>query len=83
MNRRLYEEPPPGSPLAIGQDIGRAAHLLFPGGVEVTEEPWEHAEAVVRTAALMADAGVPAIFEAAFAGRIGRQPWPQDVSDAR
>jgi hypothetical protein len=61
-----YEEPAPGSPLAIGLDIGREAHLLFGRGVEVTEEPWEHAEAVAHTAALMADAGVPAIFEAAF-----------------
>jgi len=40
--------------------------LLFPGGVLVTEEAWEHAQAVARTAALMDDAGVPAIFEAAF-----------------
>jgi hypothetical protein len=62
-----YEEPAPGSPLDIGQDIGRKAHLLFPGGVEITEEPWEHAQAVARTAALMADSSVPAIFEAAFA----------------
>jgi hypothetical protein len=62
-----YEEPEPGSPLDMGQEIGRRAHLLFPGGIEVTEEPWEHAEAVVRTAALMADATVPAIFEAALA----------------
>jgi hypothetical protein len=46
--------------------IIRSPHLLFPGGVEVTEEPWEHAEAVARTAALMADAGLPSIFEAAF-----------------
>jgi hypothetical protein len=61
-----YEEPAPGTPLANGQDIGRKAHLLFPGGVEITEEPWEHAQAAARTAALMADAGVPAIFEAAF-----------------
>jgi hypothetical protein len=61
-----YEEPAPGTPLDIGREIGRKAHLLFPGGVEVTEEPWEHAQAVVRTAALMADVGVPAIFEAAF-----------------
>jgi hypothetical protein len=35
-----YEEPAPGSPLAIGLDIGREAHVLFPGGVQVTEEPW-------------------------------------------
>jgi hypothetical protein len=61
-----HEEPAPGTPLAIGWEIGRKAHLLFPGGVEVTEEPWEHAQAVVRTTALMADVGVPAIFEAAF-----------------
>jgi hypothetical protein len=61
-----FEQPAPGTPLDIGQEVGRKAHLLFPGGVEVTEEPWEHARAVVRTAALMADAGVPAIFEAAF-----------------
>ena len=61
-----YEEPALGSPLAIGQEIGRSAHLLFPGGVLVEEEPWQHAEAVRRTASLMADARVPAIFEAAF-----------------
>src|SRR5205807_10566633 len=39
---------------------------LFPGGVLVEETPWEHAKAVVRTAALMGDRSVPAIFEAAF-----------------
>jgi hypothetical protein len=27
-----YEEPAPGSPMDIGQEIGRKAHLLFPGG---------------------------------------------------
>ena len=61
-----YEEPAPGSPLDIGQEIGRKARLLFPGGVLVGGEPWQHAEAAARTAALMADARVPAIFEAAF-----------------
>jgi hypothetical protein len=61
-----YEDPAPGSPLDMGQVIGTKAHLLFPGGVLVTEEPWQHAEAVVRTAALMDDPHVPAIFEAAF-----------------
>jgi hypothetical protein len=61
-----YEEPPPGTPLDFGQDIGRRAHLLFPGGKAVTKEPWEHDQAVVRTAALLADSNVPAIFEAAF-----------------
>ena len=61
-----YEEPAPGTPLDIGQQIGRNAHLLFSGGIEVTEEPWKHDQAVARTAALMADASVPAIFEGAF-----------------
>jgi hypothetical protein len=61
-----YEEPAPGSPMDIGQEIGQKAHLLFPGGARIDEEPWQHAEAAARTAALMIDARVPAIFEAAF-----------------
>lgn len=61
-----YEDPAPGSPLDMGREIGTKAHLLFPGGVLVAEEPWQHAEAVAHTAALMADEQVPAIFEAAF-----------------
>jgi hypothetical protein len=61
-----YEEPAPGSPMDIGGQIGRKAHLLFPGGVLVDEPPWRHTEAVAGTAALMADEQVPAIFEAAF-----------------
>lgn len=61
-----YEEPEPGSPAAVGIEVGRHAHKLFPGGVVVTEEPWQHDQAVRRTKALMADPAVPAIFEAAF-----------------
>ena len=61
-----YEIPAPGSPLDIGQEIGQKAHLLFPGGILIGEEPWQHAQAVERTAALMLDPTVPAIFEAAF-----------------
>jgi hypothetical protein len=49
-----------------GTKVGERAHELFPGGVLVDEKPWEHAEAVARTRRLMADALVPAIFEAAF-----------------
>jgi hypothetical protein len=60
------EEPAPFSTLDIGTRVGLKAHLLFPGGVLVDEEHWRHAEAVVRTAALMIDERVPAIFEAAF-----------------
>ena len=61
-----YEEPAPRSPLDIGQEVGQKAHLLFPGGVLIDKEPWQHAEAVSRTAKLMSDALVPAIFEAAL-----------------
>ena len=38
-----YEEPDPGSPMDVGQEIGRKAHLLFSGGVLIEEEPWRHA----------------------------------------
>jgi hypothetical protein len=61
-----YEQPPAGSPMDVGQEIGRKAHLLFPGGALVDEEPWRHAQAVARTSALMLDERVPAIFEGAF-----------------
>ncbi|HBK04356.1 MAG TPA: hypothetical protein DDZ81_00660 [Acetobacteraceae bacterium] len=61
-----YEAPPPGSPLDFGQEIGQKAHLLFPGGILIDEEPWQHEQAVERTAALMLEPTVPAIFEAAF-----------------
>ena len=60
------EAPAPGSPIDVGQEIGLKAHLLFPGGVLIDEEPWRHTEAVARTNALMIDERVPAIFEAAF-----------------
>ncbi|MDP3856538.1 MAG: DUF2779 domain-containing protein [Stagnimonas sp.] len=61
-----YEAPAPGSSMDIGQEVGLKAHLLFRGGVRINEEPWQHAEAVTRTAKLMNDAFVPTIFEAAF-----------------
>lgn len=38
-----YEEPAPGSPMDVAQEIGRNAHLLFPGGALIDEEPWQHA----------------------------------------
>ena len=66
-HRRLpYEDPAPGSPAAVGIDIGTRAHELFSGGVLVDEQPWEHDAAVARTRDLIADPAVPAIFEAAF-----------------
>ena len=50
----------------LGHEIGRCAHALFPRGVLVSEEAWEHALAVEKTRALLADPSVPALFEAAF-----------------
>src|SRR5260221_3507288 len=52
--------------MEIGRQVGEKAHLLFPGGVRIEQAPWQHAEAAARTAALMNDVRVPAIFEAAF-----------------
>ena len=50
-----WEEPESGSAENVGLEIGRMAHLLFPGGILVEEKPWEHAAAVARTARLLAD----------------------------
>ena len=61
-----WEEPIVGSTGDVGIEIGGMARLLFPGGVLVEEMPWEHAAAIARTAALIADRTVPSIFEAAF-----------------
>ena len=65
-NQRLpYEEAAPFSLADTGQRVGRGAWALFPGGVEITEKPFEHDAAVSRTAKLMAE-DAPAIFEGAF-----------------
>jgi hypothetical protein len=50
----------------LGSKFGRKAHLLFPGGALIDEEPWQHAQAVARTNGFMIDERVPAIFEGAF-----------------
>ncbi|CAA6606104.1 conserved hypothetical protein [Rhodospirillaceae bacterium LM-1] len=61
-----YADPEPGSPAYVGIEVGKKAHLLFPGGVLIDFAPWQHAEAVKHTSDLMADPAVPAIFEAAL-----------------
>jgi predicted RecB family nuclease len=61
-----YADPEPGTPAYVGIEVGKKAHLLFPGGVLVDSAPWQHAEAVQRTKELMANPAVPAIFEAAL-----------------
>ena len=63
--RLPYEDAPPYSILDTGNRIGEGAWALFPGGVLITEKPYEHEAGVARTAALMAG-DAPAIFEAAF-----------------
>lgn len=65
-HRLPYEDPQPGTPAAVGIEIGEHAQRLFPDGFLVDQPPWAHTEAVERTRALMADPSVPAIFEAAF-----------------
>ena len=62
----LRKDPEPFSPLDVGNRIGAKAHLLFPGGVRVEEEAYQHEEAVETTKALVNDPSIPAIFEAAF-----------------
>ena len=66
-----YSEPEHGSPQEVGVVVGQYAQLLFPSGVLVDEEPWEHELAVERTRDLMADPNVTAIFEAAYEFGIG------------
>ena len=51
---------------AAGAEIGALARKCFPDGVLVDAQPWEHDEAVARTAELLRDPRVPAIFEAGF-----------------
>jgi hypothetical protein len=50
--------------LARGAEIGRQAHVLFPGAVLVDAVEFQAARA--RTVELLADPGVPALLEAAF-----------------
>ncbi|MBX9845220.1 MAG: hypothetical protein K2Z80_25750, partial [Xanthobacteraceae bacterium] len=64
--RAGWNEAEAGSVEAVGAEIGRMAHRLFPGGALIEEAPWEHRKAMTRTASQMADPSVPAIFEAAF-----------------
>ena len=61
-----YEEPPLGSPMAVGTSIGEKARLIFPGGVLIDEPPWEHPQAITRTQSLIENDQPTAIFEAAF-----------------
>ncbi len=76
-DRRLWLElhaPEQATPLAeaqrhlfrVGDEVGRAAHALFPGGRLVDAAMSDHAAAVAQTLSFMSDPSIPAIFEAAF-----------------
>jgi len=67
----LATPPDPGQQAVfeMGHEVGRRAHALFPGGVLVDEPHDGHAAALARTRALLADRGVPAVFEGAFEHR--------------
>lgn len=49
-----------------GEEVGQLARETFPGGMLVEGGPHELPAAIARTAELVRDASVPAIFEAAF-----------------
>jgi hypothetical protein len=49
-----------------GTEVGKVAQTAFPGGVAVESEYWDAGNALKRTAELMSDPKVPAIFEGAF-----------------
>ena len=70
-----YEEPAPGSPLDMGQEIGRKAHLLFPDGAPINEEPWQKAQAVAGTAAMMIGERVPAILRPLSSTMASASEW--------
>jgi len=50
----------------VGDFLLLLAHDAFPGGVLVAEEAWEVEAALARTASLIEDVSIPAIFEGAF-----------------
>lgn len=52
--------------LRMGTEVGRAAHALFPGGLLISSQASDHADAIEQTHAAMNDPSIPAIFEAAF-----------------
>ena len=52
--------------LEQGREVGLLVRAAFPGGVLVGKESWELESALARTASLIADESVPAIFEGTF-----------------
>ena len=67
-NRELASEISPSLQAIFdaGQEVGRLATRLYPGGVLIEEDHLHHHEAVQSTLAAIDNPEIPAIFEAAF-----------------
>ena len=67
-NRELASEINPSLQAIFdaGQEVGRLATSLYPGGVLIKEDHLHHHEAVQSTLAAIDNTEIPAIFEAAF-----------------
>ena len=67
-NRELASEISPAQQAIFdaGQQVGRLATRLYPGGVLIEEDHLQHSSAVQSTVAAMDNLEIPAIFEAAF-----------------
>ena len=67
-NRELASEVSPSQQaiFAAGQEVGRLATRLYPGGVLIQEDHLHHRQAVRSTLAAIDNPEIPAIFEAAF-----------------
>jgi predicted RecB family nuclease len=67
-NRELASEISPAQQAIFdaGQEVGRLATRLYPGGVLIEEDHLHHHEAVQSTLAAIDNPEIPAVFEAAF-----------------
>jgi predicted RecB family nuclease len=67
-NRQLASEISPAQQAIFdaGQQVGRLATRLYPGGALIKEDHVQHSAALKSTLAAMDDPEIPAIFEAAF-----------------
>jgi predicted RecB family nuclease len=67
-NRELASEISPSQQAIFdaGEEVGRLATSLYPGGILIEEDHLHHHEAVKSTMAALENPDIPAIFEAAF-----------------
>lgn len=65
-DRASPPDPSTQAMLDMGTEIGERARDRFPGGVLISESYRQREAALARTASVIADAAVPAVFEGAF-----------------